>query len=860
MNISFRKIWIRPVRCPNLPTVYCLLPAFLTLVITLASCSTKDNPLAERFYLDHGWEFSQSGKAVWHPAIVPGTVHTDLLKNNLIPDPFYGCNEKDLQWIGRTDWVYRNAFHVDSNLLEKLNVNLVFEGLDTYGEVFLNGQKILVASNMFRKWEVDCKEYLVKGENLIEIIFESSENRFVQDSIALGYPLPGGRWNHSRKAAYHFGWDWGPKFVTAGIWKPVYLKSWNSHKVEELYILTKSVTEDKADLQSLFTIESAKAEKASFIVNNGGNGRRLAVKEIKLEQGLNEYSIDFSIYNPVLWWSNGLGEPHLYDLEFEIKTASGKTYRNNISYGIRTLEVVNEDDEFGKSLYVKLNGIPVFMKGANYIPQHSFVTEVRDEDYQAIIDMAVESNMNMLRVWGGGIYEKDIFYELCNRNGLLVWQDFMFACAMYPGNNAFVENVRQEAIHQVKCLRNFSNIALWCGNNEADEGWHNWGWQKAHNISEEDSATIWRGYKRIFHEILPDVVKEQDPQRSYISTSPLYGWGREKSLTHGSAHYWGVWWGVQPPEMYLEKVPRLMSEYGLQAMPTLSTIRAFQAEEEDFLFSPSLKCHQKHPSGYENINAYLEMENMKAENLEDLIYKSQLVQAKGIGLAIEAHRRAMPYCMGTLYWQLNDCWPVSSWSGTDVFGNRKALQYRVRELFKDILVTVIDHKGRFEVHLVSDRLKDTNGQLDVNIIDFTGKRTSLFSENITALANTSRLVISENSSDFFAGINKNQALFEAIFTDENGRRYVNQKFLATYGSLKLPEANITKTINAVEDGYNITLKSDAFAAHVQLYLAESHAWFSNNFVHLFPNEEISIFCKTGLSLEKFSEQLIIKHL
>jgi beta-mannosidase len=303
-----------------------------------------------------------------------------------------------------------------------------------------------------------------------------------------------------------------------------------------------------------------------------------------------------------------------------------------------------------------------------------------------------------------------------------------------------------------------------------------------------------------------------------------------------------------------------MSEYGLQAMPTLSTIRAFQAEEEDFLLSPSLKCHQKHPTGYENINAYLEMENMKAENLEDLIYKSQLVQAKGIGLAIEAHRRAMPYCMGTLYWQLNDCWPVTSWSGTDVFGNRKALQYRVRELFKDILVTVIDHKGRFEVHLISDRLKDANGQLEVNAVDFAGNRAALFSENISALANTSRLVISENSSDFFAGINKDQALFEAIFTDENGRRYVNQKFLATYGSLKLPEANITKTINAVEDGYNITLRSDAFAAHVQLYLTHGHAIFSNNFLHLLPNEEITIFCKTDVSLEQLKKMLMIKHL
>jgi beta-mannosidase len=830
------------------------------LIIIFSACNKNETPLLERYELNYGWELSQSNQSEWHPAIVPGTVHTDLLKNNLIPDPFYGCNEKDLQWVGQTDWVYQNAFNVDLKLLEKSNVYLVFEGLDTYANVTLNGNIILEANNMFRKWEINCKEFLNEGENLIEIVFESAENRFLQDSIALGYPLPGGRWNQSRKAAYHFGWDWGPKFVTAGIWKPVYLEAWDSHKVEDLHVFTKAVSDERADLQSVITIESGKAEKASFIVQNGGNGRRLASKEIKLQPGLNEYSIDFSIYKPNLWWSNGLGDPHLYDFEFEVKTASGKTYRTNIAYGIRTLEVISEDDEFGKSLYVKLNGVPVFMKGANYIPQHSFVTEVQDENYQAIIDMAVESNMNMIRVWGGGIYEKDLFYELCNRNGLLVWQDFMFACAMYPGHDDFVENVRQEAMYQVKRLRNHSNIALWCGNNEADEGWHNWQWQRTHNIEPEDSAKIWEGYKRVFHDLLPGVINEFDPQRFYLSTSPLHGWGREESLRGGSAHYWGVWWGLQPFEMYLEKVPRFMSEYGFQAMPALSTIRQFQETEDDFLFSEPLKCHQKHPTGYQTISTYLERENLHPSTLEEFIYLSQLVQAKGIGMAIEAHRRAMPRCMGTLYWQLNDCWPVTSWSGTDVNGNWKALQYKVRDLYDDIMVSVIENKGRFEVHLVSDRLKNSDGELEVNVVDFHGNRTVLFSEKITAFANTSKLVISENAENFFSGINKEQVLIEAIFTDDKGKQYVNQKFLAAYGNLKLPEASITKTINAVKDGYNITLKSDTFAAHVQLYLTHSNARFNDNFAHLFPNEEITIFCKTGLPLEKFEKQLMIKHL
>lgn len=842
-------------------SVYLWLTA-LVCALLLNSCTLKKEELIEKIQLSDNWKFrlAENSDAPWHEANVPGTVHTDLLKNGLIPDPFYGCNENIAQWIGQTDWVYQNTFKIDQKLLDHNQIRLVFEGLDTYAKLSLNGNHLLSTDNMFRRWEANCKPFLQAGDNILEIVFSSASNRFYADSLAYDYVLPGGKWVFARKAAYHFGWDWGPKFITSGIWKPVYLELWNQHRPLDIQLQTNTISEEQAGISAVLCVKSETAEQAEFVVTELKSNKKLLSETFDLNTSQEDYAFDFLIDNPVLWWPNGLGEPHLYELSFELKTKSGFTWSKQMVFGIRNIGVISGQDAHGQSLYVKVNGVPVFLKGANYIPQHSFVTEVSDDDYRQIIQRAVESNMNMIRVWGGGIYEKDIFYDLCDRNGILVWQDFMFACAMYPGDDAFVANVKAEATDQIRRLRNHTCLALWCGNNEIDEGWHNWQWQKAHNISAVDSARIWEGYLRVFHKTLPEAIVMNDPGRFYLPSSPMFGWGRKESLTHGSAHYWGVWWGVQPPEMYLEKVPRLMSEYGLQALPNLSTIRAFQAEDEDFLFSASLKCHQKHPTGYENIYAYLQMENLRAENLEDLIYKSQLVQARGIGLAIEAHRRAMPYCMGTLYWQLNDCWPVTSWSGTDVFGNWKALQYRVRELFKDILVTVIDHKGRFEVHVVSDRLKNANGKLELSIVDFQGNRTRLFSENITAMANSSMPLISENSDDFFQGINKEQVVVEAIFTDENGRQYVNQKFLTAYGNLKLPEANISKKISPVKEGYNITLKSGAFAAHVQLYLSESHAWFDDNFVNLFPNEEITIFCKTDLSLEQFSEQLILKHL
>lgn len=813
--------------------------------------------MVEKIDLSTGWIFRDKNEAEWHPATVPGTIHTDLMDNGIIQDAFYGCNEKDVQWVGERDWIYKSQFTIDSSVLKRPNILLVFDGLDTYADVFLNGDMILQTNNMHRKWEVQCKNLIRIGNNLLEVHLQSASNKFIEDSLALGYPLPGGRWVFARKAAYHFGWDWGPKLITSGIHKPVYLEVWNAHRPTDFHIQTTEIDSNSATIELSYEIESAIAENATFKITDKNSRKELTNQPFALTAGKNNYEFNFAVHNPKIWWTNGLGEPHIYDLQIELTTESGYKHTKEIPFGIRTLRTVLEDDEIGKALYVELNGIPVYMKGANYIPQHSFMSEVTDSDYQRVVEIARESNMNMLRVWGGGTYEKDIFYELCNRNGILVWQDFMFACAMYPSNDDYIENVKQEAIQQVKRLRNHSNLALWCGNNEIDEGWHNWGWQRAHSISTKDSATIWESYKKVFHQLLPNVVKEYNPQSFYLSSSPLHGWGRKESMTHGDSHYWGVWWGVQPSEMYLEKVPRFMSEFGLQAMPSLATIREFQTVEEDYLFSPTLKCHQKHPTGFETIDAYLKMEGLYAETLDEFIYLSQLVQAKGIGLAIEAQRRAKPRCMGTLYWQLNDCWPVTSWSGSDFYGDWKALQYTVRNLFADIMVSAIDYKNRFEVYIVSDRLNKTKGKLELNIVDFSGNRTALFSEDVSIGANTSKQIISSYSNELFTGIDKETVLVEVLFTDNKGKHYVNQKFLVPYGKVKLPLVNISHRIEPATGGFNITLNSNALAAHVQLYLTNSHAWFSNNFFNLLPNKEITVYCKSDLSIAEFKAQLKI---
>ncbi|MDP3435661.1 MAG: glycoside hydrolase family 2 protein [Bacteroidales bacterium] len=840
----------------------------VSLISALSIGGCKEGEVVRRLSLTDGWMFRADNLVSkadinpdkWYLADVPGTVHTDLLKNGLIPDPFYGCNEKDLQWIGETNWRYRKSFSVADKTLASANINIVFEGLDTYARLFLNGKELGSTNNMFLKWEFNCKELLKPGENVVEILFESALNMFLSDSASYGYPVPGGRWVFARKAAYHFGWDWGPRFITAGITSPVYIESWDNIKPIDVQLYTKSIDSSKAQITATLEITSALTQNATITIGEKGSSKAYLRKDITLSPGERFYDIPFTIDNPKLWWSSGLGDAHIYELYFELKTASNESWREDIPYGIRTIEVVNREDSIGKPLYVKLNGVPVYMKGANYIPQHSFITEVADNHYREVINTAVKSNMNMIRVWGGGVYEKEIFYELCSRSGILVWQDFMFACAMYPPDDNFAQSVKREAQYQIKRLRNYPALAMWCGNNESNEGWHNWQWQKSHKIAPADSAKLWNGYLRIFHDILPGAVNELDPGRFYLPSSPMVGWGREASMTHSSSHYWGVWWGLEPVEKYLEKVPRFMSEFGLQAMPAISTIRDFQPVQADTLFSDELRSHQKHPTGYQNILAYLAMDSLHPKTLESFIHNSQIIQAKGIGMAIEAQRRSKPYCMGTLYWQLNDCWPVTSWSGTDVNNNWKALQYTVRNLYRDILVSVIVERDSCTIYLVSDRLTDTKGIATVDLRNFGGSRQNIIDREFTIGANSSVKLLSLPVSSFVHEQERASSVIEANFRTSDGTLFTNTKFLTKFGLLALERADIDMKIIKARDGYKITLNTTQFAPFVQLYLSESHARFSDNFFHLWPGRPMELFCTSDLDYKSFTKQLKIYNL
>lgn len=541
--------------------------------------------------INSDWQFRQQNKN-WYPAKVPGEVHLDLLTNKLIQDPFYRDNEKKLQWIERENWEYQTTFKVANDVLSKKTIHLVFDGLDTYADVYLNGKLLLKADNMFRQWQVDVKNDLKPAGNILRVYFHSAQNKV--DSLAkanLPFIIPDNARAYVRKAQFHFGWDWGPKFTTAGIWKAVRLEAFDIKPTEKAF-----------------------------------------VPPIKVE-------------------------------------------------------LVQKADQHGTSFYFNIGGKPVYMKGANYIPSDAFVTRMKKEDYRKMLMMAKDANMNMLRVWGGGIYENDDFYDLCDSLGIYVWQDFMFAGAMIPGDKAFFDNVREEVKYQVKRLRHHKSIVLWCGNNEVDEAWNRWGWQTQFKINAKDSAKLWNDYTRMFRDSIPKWVKEVDPSRPYISSSPKLGWGVKESIKEGDSHYWGVWWGGEDFEVFEKKTGRFVSEYGMQAMPNYASVLKYTLPEDRHLFSDVIKSHQKAGNGFGKLGGYLNnymLDSAKVNKLsvEDYTYLTQCVQYYGFKNMILIHQAKAPYNMGTLLWQFNDCWPVASWSITDYYDRApKAAWYAVKAAY-----------------------------------------------------------------------------------------------------------------------------------------------------------------------------------
>jgi len=833
-----------------------LIVAVHTLLLFTISCSLNSgNQQPVRINLHENWYFNEADLELREPARVPGCVYTDLLANNKIEPPFYRNNEAELQWVEKKDWVYQTEFDIDMSVLAKEHIRINFKGLDTHAIVTLNGFLLFRADNMFREWSADCKGIMKYGPNVLKVQFHSPVKSDSLLAAKLDYKLPDER-VFSRKAPYQYGWDWGPRFVTMGIWRPVILEAWNGAHLEDLQIYQDKITEKQADCRARFEISSSDSQRVNL---------RLKVADKIIDQtadlipGMNIVDLKFKIIDPDLWWCNGLGKPNLYEITGKIR---GRSDFNSImrNIGVRTVQVVQQLDSVGKSFCIKLNGKEVFIKGANYIPQDSFLPRVTHERYDKLINSTTAANLNMLRIWGGGIYENDYFYELCDKAGIMVWQDFMFACAMYPGDSEFIDNVGQEARQNVKRLRNHPSLALWCGNNEVDEAWHNWGWQESFQYSPQIQKVIWQDYEKVFHKLLPDIIDELDPGRFYWPSSPSIGWGHKEALSEGDVHYWGVWWGKEPFEVYEKKVGRFMSEYGFQGMPSKSTINKFTLPKDRYLNSPVLKAHQKHPFGDENIQLYLKRNYRQPKDFGSFIYVSQLLQARGIGIALEAHRRNRPVCMGTLYWQLNDCWPVTSWSSLDYYNNWKALHYKVRDIFSNLVILPVIKDEIFKVYINSDMLVSRKCVLKLALSDFGGKLIYTKSVDTVVLPNTNQIYYQAPFKDILQAEAEGKVVLNICLFEDNLKIAERRYYFCKPLNLDLPKPIISTDIRKKKDRYVLTLSSSSLAKNVYLEVEGVEGRFSNNFFDLLAGETIQVEFITPHQIENFKDKVKIMSL
>ena len=798
-------------------------------LLMMLSCGDKHaNPLIQN--LNDSWNVTTDTLDINMQVDVPSVIIADMYEEGLIPHPYYSDVEPSLLWIPQREWVYTLNFDADDNVIKEDVIELVFEGLDTYADVWLNGEHLFYADNMFRTWTCDVEDILKEKDNNIKIKFYPFDK--VRDSLIETYPLRfPEKYAVMRKAAYQNGWDWAPRYMNMGIWQPVYLKAWTRSTMNSASIITTAIQDDKADLCFETHIKADKEHNVTLQVLH--NDVKILENDVQLKKGDNNFSFPFEIANPNLWNPNELGEQNMYTFNVKMLDDENIIEEKDIKMGIRTIEMVEEPDSIGTAFYFKVNGTPLYMKGANYIPEEMITSWMSREKTKKLLEQCVgDAHMNMLRIWGGGIYPPDYFYEICDSLGILVWQDFMFAGSTYPYSDEYINNVRKEAEKQVIRYKNHPSLALWCGNNEISEGYYNWGWQNSMGWSDEEYKEMKDGYDRLFEEMLDEVVKTNDKSRPYWPSSPKNGWGRAASLTEGDVHYWGVWWGELPYEIYREKVGRFNSEFGYQSYPSMTTLKMID-ENLDF-DNPVIQAHQKHARGEKLIMDHVVRYFGEPTDFEDYVYLSQLSQAYGMDIAISAQRGSRPRSMGSLYWQLNDAWTSISWSSIDYYGNKKALHYKLSEIYAPILLGMDEtENGLYNLWISNDLQRDINGRVRILVEDMKGNQMFAFSEVVDIKAN-SCYRLPESIKINVSKKRKSECFARIILMEEDTVLSERLHFFVYPKDLKLVETELEPKVTFADGKYTLEFNSKVFVKDVFVSTTEAGE-FSANYFDVLPN-------------------------
>lgn len=787
-------------------------------------------------------------------------VHTDLLDNKLIPDPFDKDNEFHLQWIGLADWEYQTTFQVDAAALAHEHLDLVFAGLDTFADVYLNDQSILHADNMFRTWRVPAKTSLKPGANTLRIVFHSAVEHMLPYVKSLPYVLPsisthnfGNEENiatapYTRKAPYQYGWDWGPRFLTEGIWQPIHLEMWDELRIDNFHIHQESITPALANITAEVDIEASQPTTATLtLAHDEMPGPQAAdgFQTLQLNAGMNHISIPVRIASPKLWYPVGYGPQNRYRFSASIKIGKRIAAQSETKTGLRSIELRRVADQWGKSFEFVVNGILVYAKGADVIPFDSFPNRVTPAIHRGILQSAVDAHMNMVREWGGGYYESDDFYDICDELGIMVWQEFAFGGDMIPGDVAFQDNVRAEAVDQIKRLRDHPSIVIWCGNNEVETGWYHWGDRQdfKESISPETRDRVWQDYIIMFADILKSAVAQYGDPTPYWPSSPSANFEEIPDNQHnGDMHYWAVWHQQAPAEDYTKQFPRFMTEYGFQSFPEMRTIRAYAHDPEDFdIHSVVMQAHQKNKGGNERILTYMLREYRQPKDFASFVYLSQVQQAEIIKIGAEHLRRQKPRIMGSLYWQLNDCWPVASWASIDYYGRWKALQYYARRFYDDVLISPFLHDGKVDVYVVSDKLQPLSGTIHTRLLDFSGNSLLDQTKEVQIPAQSSTIDLTLDAAALAAKADPHQSFL--VFDLEIGGKRVSHNliFFDVTHDLDLPVAPKIESMVA-QDGrdYVLTLKSSKLARNVYVSFGNLDVQTSDNYFDLLPGESMTV--------------------
>jgi beta-mannosidase len=837
---------------------------FATMVLSLIT-RIKGRAAIRTITLDGIWQCKGTNEEEWIQASVPGSVIRDLYKQGKLENPYWRTNEELAIELGRQDYEYKRSFDLREDFLEHERILLRCEGLDTLAELMLNGSHLTSTDNMHRTYEMDVKPLLRSGTNELHIVFRApvpyiTEQQALRPLWHTNETLPG--FPHLRKAHYMLGWDWGPAIPDAGIWRPISLIGMDAARLHDIHIRQQH-SSDAVELSIQVELEQVTwGARRALISIAAPDGTLLPLEQVQFTAAEARASLSYLIRSPELWWPNGYGNQPLYSIRVDLYPADSDELLDSraLRIGLRTLTVNRDTDQWGERFAFQVNGVAIFAMGSTYIPEDTILTDNTQEPLERLIQAAVEANFNTIRVRGGGYYPSDRFYDLCDEYGLIVWQEFMFDCAVYAMTPAFAETVRQEFIDNVRRIRHHPSLGLWCGNNEIEWALVDW------NVRQD--RTYRSDYLRLFEIMIPEVLQALDPDTFYWPSSPSSGgfFLDPNAENAGNTYCWQVWHGPNKYEDYRQWYPRFCTEFGFQSFPDYSTVESFTLPEDRNPVSYVMEKHQKSPNGNSKILSHLSERYLSPKDFDSLIYLSQLLQAEAVKYAVEHWRRHRGRCMGALYFQLNDRWPGVTWSGIDSFGQWKALHYAAKRFFAPVLVSACEEGSRVSLHVTNDTMEKVVGIITWELRDTgTGIHQSgetrveidpLSACEVVQLDVTDRLAAERDRRQVYL---QYQLIIHDTAVSDGTVWFVKPKHIA------LQEPRITYDVIDDGDAYTILLQSEALAKHVQLRFLEAYAHFSDNFFDLSPGMQKKVKLKKSdipgsYSIEEISRGLQIRSL